>query len=125
MIMPCIAPECCVLYDYALRCYGMLCTLRLSPALLQNAVYSMIMPCFATECCVLYDHALRCGLQVADDPLCLWTGLSGPPGAGKSTFIECFGKHLTSLGNRVAVLAVDPSSSTTGGTGPPHYTDVM
>ncbi|KAK7474265.1 hypothetical protein BaRGS_00034508 [Batillaria attramentaria] len=42
-------------------------------------------------------------------------GLSGPPGAGKSTFIEYFGKYLTSLGHRVAVLAVDPSSSTTGG----------
>ena len=42
-------------------------------------------------------------------------GLSGPPGAGKSTFIESFGKFLTSNGNQVAVLAVDPSSSTTGG----------
>ncbi|KAL8604078.1 hypothetical protein ACOMHN_024903 [Nucella lapillus] len=42
-------------------------------------------------------------------------GLSGPPGAGKSTFVEYFGKYLTSLGHRVAVLAVDPSSSTTGG----------
>ncbi|XP_059144028.1 methylmalonic aciduria type A protein, mitochondrial-like [Physella acuta] len=42
-------------------------------------------------------------------------GLSGPPGAGKSTFIEVFGKFLTSLGHKVAVLAVDPSSSTSGG----------
>ena len=42
-------------------------------------------------------------------------GLSGPPGAGKSTFIETFGKHLTSNGHKVAVLAVDPSSVTTGG----------
>ncbi|XP_076359318.1 methylmalonic aciduria type A protein, mitochondrial-like isoform X1 [Tachypleus tridentatus] len=42
-------------------------------------------------------------------------GLSGPPGAGKSTFIEALGKHLTSEGHKVAVLAVDPSSSTTGG----------
>ncbi|XP_074651368.1 methylmalonic aciduria type A homolog, mitochondrial-like isoform X2 [Tubulanus polymorphus] len=42
-------------------------------------------------------------------------GLSGPPGAGKSTFIERFGKFLTSQGQKVAVLAVDPSSSTTGG----------
>lgn len=42
-------------------------------------------------------------------------GLSGPPGAGKSTFIECFGKFLTSSGHKVAVLAVDPSSATTGG----------
>ncbi|RXG53337.1 Methylmalonic aciduria type A protein, mitochondrial [Armadillidium vulgare] len=42
-------------------------------------------------------------------------GLSGPPGAGKSTFIESFGKFLTSSNLKVAVLAVDPSSATTGG----------
>ncbi|XP_041358675.1 methylmalonic aciduria type A homolog, mitochondrial-like [Gigantopelta aegis] len=42
-------------------------------------------------------------------------GLTGPPGAGKSTFIESFGKFLTDQGHHVAVLAVDPSSSTTGG----------
>ena len=42
-------------------------------------------------------------------------GLSGPPGAGKSTFIEALGTHLTGSGHKVAVLAVDPSSSTTGG----------
>lgn len=42
-------------------------------------------------------------------------GLSGPPGAGKSTFIEAFGKYLTGKQHKVAVLAVDPSSNTTGG----------
>jgi LAO/AO transport system kinase len=42
-------------------------------------------------------------------------GLSGPPGAGKSTFTEALGKLLTAAGHRVAVLAVDPSSGTTGG----------
>lgn len=42
-------------------------------------------------------------------------GISGPPGAGKSTFIEAFGKHLTSIGYKVAVLPVDPSSKITGG----------
>ncbi|NXH21663.1 MMAA protein, partial [Bucco capensis] len=42
-------------------------------------------------------------------------GLSGPPGAGKSTFIECFGKMLTERKYKVSVLAVDPSSSTSGG----------
>ena len=42
-------------------------------------------------------------------------GLTGPPGAGKSTLIESLGKYLTSLGHRVAVLAVDPSSAKTGG----------
>ncbi|MFJ9098711.1 methylmalonyl Co-A mutase-associated GTPase MeaB [Streptomyces sp. NPDC102405] len=42
-------------------------------------------------------------------------GVSGVPGVGKSTFIDAFGTMLTSLGHRVAVLAVDPSSSCTGG----------
>ena len=37
-------------------------------------------------------------------------GLSGPPGAGKSTFIERFGQMMTSKNYKVAVLAVDPSS---------------
>ena len=42
-------------------------------------------------------------------------GISGPPGVGKSTFIETFGLHIVGLGHRVAVLAVDPSSSRSGG----------
>ncbi|WP_022850295.1 methylmalonyl Co-A mutase-associated GTPase MeaB [Limisalsivibrio acetivorans] len=42
-------------------------------------------------------------------------GITGVPGVGKSTFIEAFGKYLTSIGHRVAVLAVDPSSQITGG----------
>jgi len=42
-------------------------------------------------------------------------GISGSPGAGKSTFIEAFGMHVVELGHRVAVLAVDPSSARTGG----------
>lgn len=42
-------------------------------------------------------------------------GISGPPGVGKSTFIEAFGTHLTEAGHRVAVLAVDPTSRRTGG----------
>ena len=42
-------------------------------------------------------------------------GITGVPGVGKSTFIEAFGKHLTSLGKKVAVLAVDPSSSVNKG----------
>ncbi|WP_439815621.1 methylmalonyl Co-A mutase-associated GTPase MeaB [Zavarzinia sp. CC-PAN008] len=42
-------------------------------------------------------------------------GLSGPPGVGKSTFIEAFGMFLTGQGLKVAVLAVDPSSSRSGG----------
>jgi GTPase len=42
-------------------------------------------------------------------------GISGAPGSGKSTFIEAFGLHLVQHGHRVAVLAVDPSSTRTGG----------
>jgi LAO/AO transport system kinase len=42
-------------------------------------------------------------------------GITGVPGVGKSTFIESFGKHLIKLGKKVAVLAVDPSSSISKG----------
>jgi LAO/AO transport system kinase len=42
-------------------------------------------------------------------------GITGTPGAGKSTFIEELGGHLTAAGHRVAVLAVDPSSRRSGG----------
>jgi len=42
-------------------------------------------------------------------------GITGVPGVGKSTFIEALGLRLTAAGHRVAVLAVDPSSSRTGG----------
>lgn len=42
-------------------------------------------------------------------------GITGVPGAGKSTLIEALGLHLLEQGHRVAVLAVDPSSSVSGG----------
>ena len=42
-------------------------------------------------------------------------GITGVPGVGKSTFIEAFGSYLTSIGKKVAVLAVDPSSSLSKG----------
>jgi LAO/AO transport system kinase len=42
-------------------------------------------------------------------------GISGAPGAGKSTFIEALGGHLVEHDHRVAVLAVDPSSTRSGG----------
>merc|ERR1712131_185575 len=42
-------------------------------------------------------------------------GLSGPPGAGKSTFIENMGQRIIAKEGKLAVLAVDPSSSRTGG----------
>ncbi|WP_298758982.1 methylmalonyl Co-A mutase-associated GTPase MeaB [uncultured Psychroserpens sp.] len=42
-------------------------------------------------------------------------GITGVPGVGKSTFIEALGMHLTAIGKKVAVLAVDPSSSLSKG----------
>lgn len=42
-------------------------------------------------------------------------GITGVPGVGKSTFIDALGTHLTAAGHRVAVLAVDPSSTRRGG----------
>jgi len=42
-------------------------------------------------------------------------GISGPPGAGKSTFIEALGLEVVDRGHQVAVLAVDPSSTRSGG----------
>ncbi|OGU58422.1 MAG: ATPase/protein kinase [Ignavibacteria bacterium GWF2_33_9] len=42
-------------------------------------------------------------------------GITGSPGAGKSTFIEAFGKYLTNLGHKVAVLAIDPTSTKSRG----------
>ncbi len=42
-------------------------------------------------------------------------GITGVPGVGKSTFIEAFGSYLTSTGKKVAVLAVDPSSTISHG----------
>jgi LAO/AO transport system kinase len=42
-------------------------------------------------------------------------GITGVPGVGKSTFIEAFGNYLTTIGKKVAVLAVDPSSTISHG----------
>ncbi|CAG5119901.1 unnamed protein product [Candidula unifasciata] len=61
------------------------------------------------------EHMVQHDQHLLKGPRSFRVGLSGPPGSGKSTFIETFGKFLTSDGHRVAVLAVDPSSSTTGG----------
>ena len=64
------------------------------------------------------DHrtqALQLLQAVGRDRQALRIGLSGTPGVGKSTFIEAFGKMLTGMGKRVAVLAVDPSSARSGG----------
>ena len=42
-------------------------------------------------------------------------GITGVPGAGKSTFIESLGKHITRSGGKLAVLAIDPSSELSKG----------
>uniref|UniRef100_T1JM55 Coiled-coil domain-containing protein 22 homolog n=1 Tax=Strigamia maritima TaxID=126957 RepID=T1JM55_STRMM len=64
---------------------------------------------------IIVEHQRKEYINRGKDALSFRIGLSGPPGSGKSTFIEAFGQYLTSIGNKVAVLAVDPSSSTTGG----------
>jgi LAO/AO transport system kinase len=65
------------------------------------------------------DHRLQAA-EVLDAVLprtgaAVRVGISGTPGAGKSTLIESLGTYLTGQGHHVAVLAVDPSSSRTGG----------
>ena len=52
---------------------------------------------------------------IADTGGSVRLGITGPPGVGKSTFIEALGLALIDKGLRVAVLAVDPSSPVTGG----------
>jgi LAO/AO transport system kinase len=52
---------------------------------------------------------------LADTGNAIRIGISGPPGVGKSTFIEAFGNHVLDEGHHLAVLAVDPSSRRTGG----------
>jgi GTPase len=62
--------------------------------------------CAATELLEMLARHKRQALRI---------GLSGTPGVGKSTFIESFGLMLTGQGSKVAVLAVDPSSTRSGG----------
>ncbi|WP_341233380.1 methylmalonyl Co-A mutase-associated GTPase MeaB [uncultured Sulfitobacter sp.] len=64
------------------------------------------------------DHRAQATALLAalpKDREALRIGLSGTPGVGKSTFIESFGMMLIQRGLRVAVLAIDPSSSRSGG----------
>ncbi|HEX3932540.1 MAG TPA: methylmalonyl Co-A mutase-associated GTPase MeaB [Nocardioides sp.] len=62
----------------------------------------------------LQARELIAGLPAPERPA-VRVGISGVPGVGKSTFIEALGIRLTAAGHRVGVLAVDPSSSRTGG----------
>ena len=65
------------------------------------------------------EHRVRADALLAALPVpsseALRIGISGVPGVGKSTLIEALGLHLIAQGHRVAVLAVDPSSSLSGG----------
>lgn len=55
------------------------------------------------------------GATAPERPEALRVGITGMPGAGKSTFLEALGQRLCAAGERVAVLAVDPSSPRSGG----------
>ncbi len=57
----------------------------------------------------LLQHALRTGSGSVR------MGITGIPGVGKSTLIDALGSHLITRGHRVAVLAIDPSSTRSGG----------
>jgi len=65
------------------------------------------------------DHRQRAqallGVLLPHSGRSLRIGISGVPGVGKSTFIEALGMHLIGHGHRIAVLAVDPSSTVHGG----------
>jgi LAO/AO transport system kinase len=54
-------------------------------------------------------------INTSDDTKTIRIGITGSPGAGKSTFIEALGSLLTSAGKKVAVLAIDPSSTKSQG----------
>ncbi len=68
----------------------------------QNESHRMDANVLIQKCLPLSGHSIR-------------IGITGVPGVGKSTFIESFGKILTDNGHKVAVLAVDPTSSISGG----------
>lgn len=77
-----------------------------------------------SSCITLLESTLMADKEMASDLIqrCLPVsgkairiGITGVPGVGKSTFIESFGKELVHRGFNVAVLAIDPSSSTSGG----------
>jgi LAO/AO transport system kinase len=62
------------------------------------------------------EKAQRLLMELASDAgSAVHIGITGVPGVGKSTAIEALGMYLIELGHRVAVLAVDPSSTRTGG----------
>ena len=63
----------------------------------------------------LFANKILTELQNKNEKNTLRIGVTGVPGAGKSTFIENFGSNLTDLGKKVAVLTIDPSSTISKG----------
>ena len=63
----------------------------------------------------LFANKILTELQNKNEKNTLRIGVTGVPGAGKSTFIENFGSNLTNLGKKVAVLTIDPSSTISKG----------
>ncbi|HEU4635990.1 MAG TPA: ATP/GTP-binding protein, partial [Edaphobacter sp.] len=59
------------------------------------------------------DLLMRC--RKAASPRALRMGVTGPPGAGKSTLVDQMARWLTSRGEKVGVVAIDPTSPYTGG----------
>ncbi len=71
-----------------------------------------------TESTLPQDREKARALIAACNPLSgksIRIGITGVPGVGKSTFIEAFGKYITALGHKLAVLAIDPSSERSKG----------
>jgi LAO/AO transport system kinase len=64
---------------------------------------------------VMAYELLRMLRELAHHPPAVRVGVTGVPGAGKSTFIDALGVKLIEQGHKIAVLAVDPSSSKSGG----------
>ena len=96
---------------------------RLSPAELAERVRTGSRPHIARAITLLEssrpDHREKAKellrLLAHDSGRSVRVGITGVPGAGKSTFIDALGVRLIEAGHRIAVLAVDPSSSRTGG----------
>jgi LAO/AO transport system kinase len=77
-----------------------------------------------SQAITLTESTLETDRQLAEDLLealspysgkAIRIGITGAPGVGKSTFIEAFGKYITSMGKKLAILTIDPSSQKTKG----------
>ena len=65
---------------------------------------------------IAHDIIERCQLYCSEKKMeSMRIGITGVPGAGKSTFIEAFGSYITDAGHKLAVLAIDPSSEKSKG----------